>query len=346
MATLTEVAYTSRRIIKYGSIGLVVFFVLKIAIQAGIAYWKKLHPPPAPPPTVSFEELPKPKFPPSEASPLTYMLELPTGDFPVFGDRAKVFIMPYKKATFTAWDEAKNKARALGFSGQPEALSTEVYRWVKKDPVNESLDLNIIDGSFKFEYSWQEDAQILEQKNLLGEQQAIAETRSLLAKIKAQEVDLIGGEAKVKYIKVAGTNLLPAVSFSEADFVKVDLFRAKIDDYSVYTPDPEKGIVSALLSGSSRQRFLKLTFSYFPVNYSLFATYPIKSPAEAWEELKAGGGFVASFPENLTSIVVRRVYLGFYDTYEPQTYLQPIYVFSGDNDFTAYVLAIVDSWYQ
>jgi hypothetical protein len=346
MATLTEVAYIARRTIKYGSIGIVAFLVLRVIFGIAIAWWQQLHPPPPPPPTVSFGKLPKIEFPTNGVGTLNYILQLPTTDFPAFADRAKVFVIPYQTATFLAPDEAKTEAARLGFTQEPETLSSQVYRFTKLSPLSTTLDMNIIDGSYEYNYPWQEDTSILEQKNLLGEQQAITETKSFLSKIKSLEQDLDTGQSKVSYWRVSGTKLVPAVSFSEADFVRVDLFRAPIEDMPAVTADPTQGIVSALLSGSADQRFLKINFKYFAVNYSLYGTYPVKTAAEAWQELKAGGGYIASVKEKTTNVVIRRVYLAYFDSFSPQKYLQPVFVFTGDDDFIGFVPAIVDTWYQ
>lgn len=346
MATLTEVSSVTRKIIKFGSISFVLILLLRILILGGIAWWKVTHPPPPTPPTVAFGKLPKLEFPENPSAPGEYELQMPTGEFPNFSDRAKVFIMPYKTATFLAPDEGKREAAALGFVNSPQVLSEDVYKWERNSPVHSNLKMNIIDGSFEYNYLWQEDPNIPLGKKLPGELESVNETKSFIGQAKTINADLNTGETKVVYLKLSGTKLSQAVSFSEADFVKVDIFRANIDDMPVVTPEPSRGLVSALLSGSTNQRFLKVQYNYFPANYSQFATYPIKTAGQAWEDLKSKKGFIASYDSSKGSkVVVRRVYLGFYDTLAPQDYLQPIFIFTGDNDFIGYVPAIVDNYY-
>ena len=346
MATLTETASLARRLIKFGAILFIGLIFFRVSYQAFTAWWKATHPSPPPPPTVAFQTLARPQFPASPQGELNFILELPTVDFPPFPDRGSVFLMPYKKASFGAWDEAIAQAAALGFSNKPQQLSEEVYRWQKQSPITSTLELNIVDGSFEYNYNWQEDQTLLDSKQVSQEQAAISEAKSFLNRAKRLDEDLVQAETKVTYFKVAGTKLLPAMSFSESDFVKVDFFRAKIDQLPVMTPDPARGIISVLMSGASDRRFLKVTNNYYPVSYSVSATYPIKSATAAWEDLRLGKGYLAHVPDNQTNIVVRRVYLGFYDNFSPQPYLQPIYIFAGDNDFVGYVPAIIDSWYQ
>ena len=73
----------------------------------------------------------------------------------------------------------------------------------------------------------------------------------------------------------------------------------------------------------------------------------MKPSSTAWEELQAGRGFIARYPTNgAISIVVRQVYLGYYDSFDPQMYLQPVFVFEGDNGFLAYVPAVIPEWIE
>ena len=72
----------------------------------------------------------------------------------------------------------------------------------------------------------------------------------------------------------------------------------------------------------------------------------VKTSAQAWEELKAGEGLVASEHQAREEIVVRRITLGFFDSLEAQTFLQPVYVFEGDNNFVGYVAAVDDAWVE
>jgi hypothetical protein len=325
--------------------------LFRFGYQAFTFWWEKTHPAPPPPPTVSFGKLPKISFPANSSGNIILNLELPTQEFPAFSDRAKVFVMPYKKTSFLAYDQAKAIAAGYGFANEPEAINTDIYKWTNPSPITSSLRLNIIDGSFEYVYNWQEDQTILQEKNIPGQVQAINDTKDFVSRSTGSSTDLLNAQGKVNYFKVSGTRLLPAMSLAEAQFTQVDLYRASIDTLPVATQIPDQGIISALLSGSQGKQFLKVNNNYFPVNYEQYATYPIKTASQAWEDLKNGKGYIAKLPENQTNITVRRIYIGFYETYEPQSYLQPVFIFTdnedffGSNKFVAYVPAIIDLWY-
>ncbi|KKQ73667.1 MAG: hypothetical protein US95_C0050G0001, partial [Candidatus Woesebacteria bacterium GW2011_GWB1_38_5] len=46
------------------------------------------------------------------------------------------------------------------------------------------------------------------------------------------------------------------------------------------------------------------------------------------------------------NIVIRKVYLAYYDPDQYTEYYQPVIVFEGDDDFTAYVSAIIDDYIE
>jgi hypothetical protein len=43
-------------------------------------------------------------------------------------------------------------------------------------------------------------------------------------------------------------------------------------------------------------------------------------------------------------ITIRNIFLAYFESEEPQNYLQPIFVFEGDKNFTAYVSAVDPEW--
>ena len=74
-------------------------------------------------------------------------------------------------------------------------------------------------------------------------------------------------------------------------------------------------------------------------------TYPLRDPRTAWNIIKSGEGYIASY-DGEGQAVIRTVKLGYYDDFEEQEYLQPVYVFEGDNDFIGYVSALDPQYVQ
>ncbi|MFC1711505.1 hypothetical protein ACFLZ1_02860 [Patescibacteria group bacterium] len=348
MPTLTEVSFHGRRIIKFGAV-IIVFIVFgKIALDLSINLYNQLNPPPPPPPTVAFGKLPAINFPEQEemAEELSFKLETPTGTFPQAPDRAKVYFIPFARPNLLALDRAKQDAASLGFKNEPEALSERRYKWVNTGDANTVLEMDIISGAFKLNYEWQSDPNILIERNLPGNEQAKLETENFLKRIGYSDNDLIEGRMEVSYLKASIKDFIPAPSLSEANFVRVQIFRKDYDELPVLTANSEKGIVTIIYSGSGNyvKRIVFVDFNFFPIKEDSFATYPIKTPSAAWEELKAGKAYIANWNEKDKIVTIRRIYFAFYDSLEPQSFLQPIIVFEGDNDFFAYVSAVTSEW--
>jgi hypothetical protein len=211
--------------------------------------------------------------------------------------------------------------------------------------------MDIINTHFSLLRSWQADPSLITNKRFVNDQQSILDARTFLSSAGLMATDLIGQE-KLIYLRAQGDQLIPAISLSEADFVRVDFFRAPFQAASLgtttdslslpfYTADPDRGLVSIIVSGSSEQnkKIIAVDYRYSPIEYESFSDYPLKTVQQAWDELNAGGGFIASFT-GANEGIVRRISLGYFDPLTAHEFVMPIYVFVGDNDLVAYVSAI------
>lgn len=349
MATLTEVAYYTRRTLKWGSFLILFLIVFRWVWSGFVAYWLAKHPPPLPPPTVAFGKLPTLEFPAQNRPDLALKLETVTGATPDLGDRAHVFFMPAKRANLLALERATNQAARLGFTLPPAKLTATSYRWTNSTPLPTNLDMDIIYGHFTLTASWQQDPSLLDAAHLPSSTPAVIEAQDYLADAGLLPEDLKTGRTQVSFWRSSVGDFIPALSLSESEFVQVDLFRKDLDAGKVYTATPAAGLVRLIFSGNTNtgKRLIGLTYNYFPVNYDQSATYPLKTASQAWQELQSGQGYIATLPATGTkSVAVRRVSLGFYDAPTPQTFLQPVYVFEGDSNFIAYVPAVDSKWIQ
>lgn len=350
MVTLTVIAYYSRRIIKYGSIGIVILLILRSISISVRAYWKKTHPPAPPPPTVAFGKLPKLKFPEQPGLPtLTFKLENISGTLPKLADRTKIFFIPKSYPNLLAWDKTRAWARGLGFTQEPQKTEEFAFRFTTESTPKTTLDVNVLTKNFTLTYDWQNDLQILSQGNPPQEAQAISSAKSFLQSASALTEDLVNGKGEVLYFKYSEGNLVKALFFSEANFAQVNIFRQDIDEIKVLPPNPKSSNVAVKLSAAKDRgrSIIEVKFIHFPVSLDNFATYPLKDATSAWNLLKNGKGFVANLGDNSGgNITIRNVYLAYYDSNEQQNFLQPVIVFEGDRDFYAYVPAVTDSWLE
>ena len=349
MSTLGETAIVARKAIKYGGIGLVFLIVGRVILNASIAYYKKLNPPPPPPPDVKYGKLPKLIFPQKDQPTLTYSLETRTGGLPAKMDtQFRVYFMPIKKPNLLAYDNAKAVAARLDFIQDPVKLSDTDYRWDSSDPVSSSLTINIITGAFTLDRRWQDDPSYTIPTLYYNEEQAITRMENILSRLALLPEDVKGGEPTVQNLRAENGKLVTAVSLSQAHFVRVNLYRQNIEEIKVINPRSDKGLISAVLAlqREDDKQFVSLEYNYFPVELETSAVYPLISVAEAWQRMQKGGGFVAKSTPGTESVVVRDVYLAYYDSDIPQQFLQPVYVFETEDEFLGFVPAVADAWVE
>lgn len=349
--TLTNVTYMGRQAIKFSLIFLVVLMVGRITINGFVAFWKATHPEPPPPPTVGFGKLPPIEFPTQTDSdkPDSYRLETATGTTPDFGDRSKVFFMPKQTASLLADQGAKATAAKLDYVFEPTALTSEVYRWNKSQPLLATLEMNIRNKTFNITTNYLALPEILVNNTVPSGFDAISRVKDTLKRADLLPDDVATASGEIVYLKSLGGELTPAVSQSDADFIQVDLNRNPISDtYRMYTPEGYTGTINAILTGAfdSRDSIVELNYNYHQVDYQQVHTYPIRTSQSAWQLLQAGEGYIAD-KGTQDNAVIRTVTLGFYDSFEEQDYLQPIFVFENkETGFIGYIPAVDPTYIQ
>lgn len=345
--TLTNMTRMGRSVVKFGSIALAVMIFGRMLLTAGIAYWKATHPEPPPPPTVGFGILPSLRFPDKMETekPTSYRLELPTGRFAEFPDRAQVLFMPRPAISLLSDQRAKEVGAVYGFQTDPEIIGVDQYRWTGLEPLVSTFDLNIEMLTFDLETDYLSRPELLLETELPDGIGAVKTTKTFLGRAELLPPDVATSPGEIVYKKSLGGELVDAVSVSDADFISVDITRYPIEGkYRMYTPGGLQGTIHTVLSNgvSAFDGIVSFDFFHHQVDYTLTHTYPLRPVAQAWEMLQAGQGFVAE--KGVADVAtIREVELGYYDDFEYQQYLQPIYVFKGDG-FIGYVSAIDSRW--
>jgi hypothetical protein len=346
MTSLTHIAVTTRKIIRYSVFFVIFLIVAKILFDIGSGVYRKFFPAPPPPPTVSFGKLPKLPFPDSPKVSLTYSLETPEGGLPLLDTQAKVFFMPKLAANLLALDVAREKSQALGFLPTEQEVSPTIYRFPHRDTPS-TLEMNIVTGIFSISYDLGADPSPIERKPPAPEI-AASTVRSYLSSADLLPDDLTGPTVH-EFLKIDSKNLIGAISLSDSDLVKINFFRKTYADLPSLTPEPNKGNVWFIVSGAQERtkQIIAAEYHYFPVDEGKLSTYPLKTAQIAWDELAGGSAFIASTGQNKEgdSIKIRRVYLAYYDAGVPTEFFQPIVVFEGDNGFVAYVPAVTADYY-
>lgn len=353
MATLTEISFYTRKALVWFVGIFVLYIILRMAVNAGVSYYRASHPPKLAPPNVLFGKLALPKFPKNvSTSGLNFILENIEGRPPETTSSAKVYTMPKKLQSLLTPQKAREFAAQLSFTGEPQVLSSTSYRFIDSKDNLRSLTLDIINLNFELTYDYARDLSVFEKSGLSTPERIIEETQGYLQSKGLVNSSIFTIPPKVTYLKYNSTNL----QFSEvkkaadADSVRIDFFRKNVEEYRLLTPNFNTSYIYAIISSSNdaNKKYIKVSYIFWPIDFNNFATYPLKSSQTAWEDLVSGKGIVATMGSNNTSskIIIRKIYLAYYDSGEVENYLQPIFVFEGDGDFVGYVPAIDPSFLE
>ncbi len=315
----------------------------------GVKIYRRYVPEPPPPPTISFGKLPKIAFPASETKTPkdpVYTLETATGKLPKLPKQAPVYFMPKSISTIKALDSAKQKAAGLGFNPNGTESVPTVYEF-RHNNSPALLNLNIVTGIFSIYFDLNSKPSVLE-NTPPDPAKATALAKTYLTRAKSLPGDLTG-TATTEYLKIKDGEFVSANSLSDANITKVNLYRKNYNDLPNVTSVFGQANVWFMFSGSNEagEQVIAAEFKYFAIDENKSGTYPIITAEEAWDKLKSGAAYYANFDSSSQgNIIIRKVYLSFYDPEMYTEFYQPVIVFEGDNNFAAYVQAISPEYVQ
>jgi hypothetical protein len=348
--SLTETAYYTRRTVNWIILGVIGYIILRIVFGILSVIWVAVFPPKAPPPNHAFNKLPALKFPvqATPAGQLTFQLQTIQGSVPAASPSATVYFMPKAAPNLLALNQAQDFAKNFQLNPTPIQETKNIYRFNDPEFPLRTLRFDIVSSNFIIRYAFERDLSIFAEKKLPQSDEAQQEALNMLQQFSLNHDDVIGGPVSVSFLKLIGDRLTPTTSLSQSDAERVDIFRKPIETMALFTPIPDQGPISIIFSGSSnsKKHIIQFAYTYWPIDYQITATYPVKTSSLAWAQLQQGQGYIARYPTNSTAAIVRNVYLGYYDSFEPQNYLQPIFVFEGDNGFLGYVPAVTSEWIE
>lgn len=334
--TLTETARITKTIILVGAVLLVVSVSGWISFQFWYyRYYLPNKPPVEVPPEIKFGILPKPIFPLTlvSSSNYSYSLDTETGELPKnIPKLVKVFFIPQLGSTLLAPNKARTLAASLSFDLGPETISPTIYKFTDKQGGDLTIDIN--SGNFSFNKKIATPSanitEIPDESNIIENFKGFLSNRSLL------KSSLQNGRTQVSYDNF---------SKKESRSAQITLWPQDLEEIKIVTPTFQKGLIQATLSWTAGG------FDYTNFNYIFWepdqqnsSTYLIKSVDLAFSDLRGGRGHVIIEPKSARASI-SSVYLAYYAPYEYSQYLQPVYVFEGD-DFVGFVPAVSDQYLE
>lgn len=341
MTSLTQVSILSRKIIRYSIYTAIFIVIARYTYLIGMKIYHKYVPEPPPPPTLTFGKLSNIPFPENETPKnLVFTLETVDGKLPKLPEQQAVYFMPKAISTIKSLDTAKQKAANLGFDQNGMALAETVYLFKHKSSPA-SLNLNIVTGLFSISYDLNSKPSILESIPP-DPKTATALAKTYLSRAKSLPGDLTG-QVTNEYLKIQDGQLVSANSLSDANLTKINLYRKNYNDLANVTKTANQANIWFMFTGAkdAGDQVYAAEYHYFEIDENKSGTYPLKTSEQAWEDLKLGKAYFANVSEKSNgNIVVRKVYLAYYDPDQYTEYYQPVVVFEGDDNFAAYVPAV------
>ncbi len=234
-------------------------------------------------------------------------------------------------------EKSQNLAAKFNINTNPQILSDTKYQFTDQ---SKTLTVDLDTGNFLY----RKEATVSGKETLNDDDKLVSGFEKTLDSLGIPISDLTKGRTKITLLKSNGNTLVPTNLRAEAQAAQISLWPQNIDQKSIFTSDFNKALVNATIvkSATDLADYISIQFTDYPIDTTTFATYPLKSPEVAYADLKSGKGVVVLEPTK-PQVSVSSVYLGYYlsDNYNP--YLEPIYVFEGQ-DFVAYVPAVSDEF--
>ncbi|HVF69263.1 MAG TPA: hypothetical protein VNA13_01725 [Xanthomonadales bacterium] len=358
-------------------IGLGVIIIISIFVRIGGYIISVAVPPKITPPNQAYDALPAIEFPRNKVdNNFTYVLNTVSGALPAdFPDRLIIYPLEEPEPNFLNLDKAKEKAGILGFTNRegkviPEtALGNGNYEWADASGINRKLRIDTVTFNFALTSNYLAALTVLGSQDLSDEQNAIETARDFLERIELlpKDVDIqkisnpqkdLAYDTYPKLFSIRNGTLIPTTSLSTARVIRVD-FHQKDIEYDLDTgikkaaklkmklpiryPDPPFSTMSFwIASGENTAEIYAANFIHnnILIPTDTVATYPIKTSGEAFEDLKNGKAYIASYNGLDQQILISNIYLAYYLGETKQSHLMPIVVFEGQDGFFAYVPAV------
>lgn len=345
--SLTELSYYLRKLFPFFLIGLLIILIIFYFFRVLFSYLesqkqKVLYINPI------FGKIQKPVFDNATSSAqFLFTFDTIEGKPVTATDSAKIFFVPAPTAKFGYREKLYLIAKTLGF----DAKSLQ-YRLNGKEAIfgNEKQTLTIDVANFNFTYEYRFASDDAEFRYTSNPTKSTSETKAsdFLKSIGRYPEEFARGKTNAIFVYYTPSikQMRIVEKSQEANAAEVDYYTPDIDGIPVVSsqyPNSHNYVVMSFHSNDIK--VLKAQIRFFEQSQEQIGIYPLKSAEKAYEELRSGKGFVTHFSVETNNVVIKKMFLAYFDKPLYQTYLQPVYVFLGDNDFVGYVPALRDDYF-
>lgn len=342
--TLTELTYNLRKSAPFAILGFILLVVFFLVIQTGLKFYADKNRPTGPAIQQLFGPLPPLTLQNAVAAPVgaNFTLDNIEGRPTTSTDSARIYALTQEGARFSFLQTITLMAKAVGFDTQISPHRLEGTKAIFEN-AQEKLTIDITNFNFEFEMKVADNPDLLVAGKFPQEDRIVEEARGFMTRMDKYTSDLAQGKTSVTYHhynKDTGDyEKVDNPSFAEV--AEVDFFKPDLEGFPVVAPEfnYSQNYVVLMFDGDN-SRVIKAGATQFPIDTTTVGIYPVKTGDQAWQELTDGKGYIVLPGKNDAQITIRSMFIAYLDPNLYQAYLQPVYVFLGDNDFVAYVPAI------
>ena len=348
--TLTEVSFYSRKympvVILVGLLFLIFFYLIKLMIMLN---------PPAPQsariminPIFDKISVPIINDLASPSAQINYVFDTIEGTPITATDTAKIFQFQTGQVSFGYLNKIYLTAKSLGFD-------TEIVKHTKTDNMAEfdsgkqRLSIDIQNYNFTYEYRFTDEPDLFNNVRPPEKEESEQKAKDFLILVDRYPQELTQGKTNTVFFSYSPQDqtMTRIDDSSQANMVEVDFFRPDIDNFPTVSPlnlNSQNYVI--MMFTNDGFKILRAQVKFYETDQNKIGIYPLITGEEAFAKLQAGGAYFMKFQESQTDVTIKKMFLAYLDPDVYQPYLQPVYVFWGDNDFSAYVPAVHPDYLQ
>jgi hypothetical protein len=352
MISLVKATELSRLLLKRGGVVIILILIGIFLIRGAIGIAQSLAPKEKPKAQERFGMLTEVPFRGGSAvKPSIYTLNTITGGLAAHPQMMKVYRIKKKEIKLHDLDNIRKHLLGVGFGQEETKISDIIYQWGNKNDPQSFIKYNIISGAFEIHSDFMDNQFVLDARNLPPNDRALGIVMNFLSSVDEYSDDYDLSQTKYSYYKIENQRMMQVDAFNEAQLIKVELFQKPLEDFKIHYPSYfNNSIIRFILaSGKSSPVIVAANYRHQETDYKnpyFSSTYNIKSPQQAFEDLKNNKALIFNIM-NKNEVEITKIYLGYYigDTFltQPeQDYIVPIVIYEGNN-FKAYVHAIPEN---
>lgn len=345
--SLTELSNWLRKALPYVILGILGILIIFYSFRLYFAYLES-NKPTVVTTNLIFGKIDKPKIQIATTSAnLSFSLDTIEGEpaIAIATDTASIYYLPQMPTRFGYREKILLMAKNFGFDVDQDNY-TLVDRLATFSSDNSQLAIDI--GNFNFNFQSEIDPNLIASSSVtLSNTEIVNRATDLLKTIGRYPDELALGANNVTYLKYDPVikDFINVDNQSDAQAVEVDFFRPNIGPITFVTP---KFFTSQnyliLYFDKDQVKIIRGQISFFEKAEDQVGIYPIKTAEQAWTDLKSGKGIVVAGQKGLKNITIKKMFLSYLDPDIYQNFIQPVYVFIGDNDLVAYVTAVKEEY--